>query len=171
MVSHCQESTIEFGHALDSWFRHFASCIWYCKKTWNRAKTIFGVPSILPPPKKIHFLPSSRDFLRKKVCGFSNRQLQENVFNRANLFGGGNLYVPPIQPPKSSVFQDGVKKTWRKMNKLPQDKMSREIKCLSFFPQKITQRQPTSHNSGNGHFCYRTMPPPSASFGNISAKN
>jgi hypothetical protein len=31
-----------------------------------------------------------------RVCGFSNRQLHENVFNHANLFGGGNLYVPPI---------------------------------------------------------------------------
>ncbi len=100
MVSHCQESTIELWHALDSWFRYFASCFWYCKKTWNRAKTVFGVPSILPPPqKKIHFLPRTRDFLRKRVCGFSNWQLQENVFNRANLFGGAICMFPPFNPP------------------------------------------------------------------------
>jgi hypothetical protein len=98
MVSHCQESTIEFGHALDSRFRHFAFCFWYCKKTWNRAKTIFGAPSILPPPKKNHFLPRTRDFSRKRVCGFSNRQLQENVFNRANLFGGQSLCSPHLTP-------------------------------------------------------------------------
>jgi hypothetical protein len=39
------------------------------------------------------------------------------------------------------------------------------------FSPKITQRQTTSHNSRNGRFCYRTMRPPLASFGHISAKN
>ncbi len=97
MVSHCQES-IEFGHALDSWFRLVASCFWYRKKTWNCAKTFFGVLSILPPPKKIHFLLRTRDFSRKGVCGFSNRGLQENVFNRANLFGGAIFMFSPFNP-------------------------------------------------------------------------
>jgi hypothetical protein len=72
MVSHCQERTIEFGHALDSQFRHFASCFQYCKKTWNRAKTICGVPSILPPPKKNHFfqeqeISKGREFVASQI--------------------------------------------------------------------------------------------------------
>ncbi len=99
MVSHWQESTTEFGQAVDSRFRHFASCFGYYKKTWNRAKTIFGAPSILPPPKKIHFLPRTRDFSRKRVCGFSIWRLQENVFNSANLFGGAIFMFPPFNPP------------------------------------------------------------------------
>ncbi len=41
----------------------------------------------------------------------------------------------------------------------------------SSFSPKITQRRTTSHNSENGRFCYRTMCPPSASFGYISTKN
>jgi hypothetical protein len=60
-------------------------------------KTIFGVPSILPPPK-FHFLLRTRDFSRKRVCGFSNWQLQGNVFNHANLFRGAICMFPPINP-------------------------------------------------------------------------
>jgi hypothetical protein len=30
----------------------------------------------------------------------SQRQLQENVFTRANLFGGGNLIAPPHLTPQ-----------------------------------------------------------------------
>ncbi len=45
-----------------------------------------------PPTKKIHFLPRTRDFLRKRVCG----RLQENVFNRANLFGGVLFLFPHL---------------------------------------------------------------------------
>jgi hypothetical protein len=59
-------------------------------------KPFLGHPQYLPPPKKNHFLPRTRDFSRKRVCGFSNRQLQENVFNRVNLFGGAILLFPPI---------------------------------------------------------------------------
>jgi hypothetical protein len=66
-------------------------------------KPFSGHPQYSPPPqKKIHFLPRTRDFSRKRVCGFSNRQLQENVFNCANLFGGGqSYYFPPFSfsPP------------------------------------------------------------------------
>ena len=43
--------------------------------------------------------------------------------------------------------------------------------CTRFASKKKTQHQTTSHNSKNGRFCYRTAPPPSASFGNFSAKN
>jgi hypothetical protein len=63
-------------------------------------KPFLGRPQYFPPPKKIHFLPRTRDFLRKRVCGFSNQRLQENIFNRANLFGGGqSYYSPPFSPP------------------------------------------------------------------------
>jgi hypothetical protein len=99
MVSHWQESTIEFGHAVDSRFRHFASCFWYCKKTWNHAKNHFWGALNTSLPQKFHFLLGTRDFLRKRVCGFSDWQLQENVFNHANLFGGAIFLFPPINPP------------------------------------------------------------------------
>jgi hypothetical protein len=59
-------------------------------------KPFLGHPQYPPPPKKIHFLPRTRDFSRKRVCGFSNWRLQENIFNRANLFGGAILLFPPI---------------------------------------------------------------------------
>jgi hypothetical protein len=72
-------------------------------------KTIFGVPSILPPPKKIHFLPRRRDFSRKRVCGFSIWRLQEIVFNRANLFGGAICMFPPCNPP-NPVSSRGLRK-------------------------------------------------------------
>ncbi len=68
-------------------------------------KTIFGVPSILPPPPQFHFLLQTRDFLRKRVCGFSNWRLQESVFNRANLFVGAIFMFPPINPPNPVSFR------------------------------------------------------------------
>jgi hypothetical protein len=42
---------------------------------------------------------------------------------------------------------------------------------MTFFQEKNNPRQMTSHNLQNGQFCCRTRAPPSASFGNISAKN
>jgi hypothetical protein len=36
---------------------------------------------------------------RKRVCCFSNWQLQENVINRASLFGGEIFMFPPFNPP------------------------------------------------------------------------
>jgi hypothetical protein len=62
-------------------------------------KPFLGRPQYSPPPKKNHFLPRTRDFSRKRVCGFSNRQLQENVFNHANLCGGAIFMFPPFNPP------------------------------------------------------------------------
>ena len=41
----------------------------------------------------------------------------------------------------------------------------------TFFQEKNNPRRTTSHNLQNGQFCCRTRAPPSASFGNISAKN
>jgi hypothetical protein len=55
----------------------------------------WGTLNSSPPPKN-PFFSRTRDFSRKRVCGFSNRQLQENIFNRANLFGGQSYYLPPI---------------------------------------------------------------------------
>jgi hypothetical protein len=55
-----------------------------------------------------------------------------------------------------------------------QDKMSHKIKGLCFgscFPPQENQLQTTLHISEDVRFCYRTMDPPSASFGHISAKN
>ncbi len=61
-------------------------------------KPFLGCPQYFPPPKKNHFLPRTRDFLRKRVRGFSNWQLQENMFNRANLFGGATLCSSYLTP-------------------------------------------------------------------------
>jgi hypothetical protein len=58
-------------------------------------KPFLGHPQHFPPSKKIHFLPRTRVFSRKRVCGFSNQRLQEHIFNCANIFGGQSL-VPPI---------------------------------------------------------------------------
>ncbi len=41
----------------------------------------------------------------------------------------------------------------------------------TFFQEKNNPRRTTSHNLQNGQFCCCTRAPPSASFGNISAKN
>ena len=40
-----------------------------------------------------------------------------------------------------------------------------------FLQEKNNPRRMTSHNLQNGQYCCRTRAPPSASFGNISAKN
>jgi hypothetical protein len=97
MVSHCQESTIEFGHALDSRFRHFASCFWYCKKTWNRAKTIFGAPSILyPPPKKIlseQEISQEREFVASQIGNYKKMCLIVQTY-----LGGQSLCSPHLTP-------------------------------------------------------------------------
>jgi hypothetical protein len=61
-------------------------------------KSFLGRPQYFPPPK-FHFLLRTRDFSRKRVCGFSNWRLQENIFNCANLFGGAIFMFPPINPP------------------------------------------------------------------------
>jgi hypothetical protein len=80
-------------------------------------KTIFGAPSILPPPQKFHFLLRPRVFLRKRVCGFSNWQFQENVFNHANLFGGGAIFMfPPINPQNPVSSRQRVKEEIRNSN-------------------------------------------------------
>jgi hypothetical protein len=64
-------------------------------------KTIFGAPSILPPPKNSIFfqeeeISREREFVASQIWG-----LQENVFNHANLFGGAIFMFPPFNPPKS----------------------------------------------------------------------
>jgi hypothetical protein len=59
-------------------------------------KPFLRYPQYFPPPKKKHFLPRTRSFSRKRVFGLSNWRLQEDVFNRENLFGGATLLFPPI---------------------------------------------------------------------------
>ncbi len=49
----------------------------------------------------------TRDFSRKRFVA-SQRQLQENVFTRANLFGGGNLIVPPHLTPQIQCLPEGA---------------------------------------------------------------
>ncbi len=61
-------------------------------RRWNRSKTCF-VRSHYPP--KNPFLLKTRDFSRMRFAA-SQRRLQENVFTRANLFGGAILLFPPI---------------------------------------------------------------------------
>jgi hypothetical protein len=43
----------------------------------------------------------SQNFSRKRIWGFSNQRLQENVFNRGNYLGG-NLNATLLLPPTSS---------------------------------------------------------------------
>jgi hypothetical protein len=62
-------------------------------------KPFLGRPQNFPSPQKIHFFPRTRDFLRKRVCGFSNQRLQKNVFDHAKLFGGAIFMFPPFNPP------------------------------------------------------------------------
>jgi hypothetical protein len=57
------------------------------KKAWNRANVASPIPS------KIYFFVER--FLEKGLW-FSK---QENIFTRANLFGGGNYFAPPFNPP------------------------------------------------------------------------
>ncbi len=63
-------------------------------------KPFLGCPQYFPPQKKSIFFQEQGDFLRKRVCGFSNWQLQENIFNRANLFGGAILLSSPHSTPR-----------------------------------------------------------------------
>jgi hypothetical protein len=63
-------------------------------------KPFWGRLQYPPPPKKIIFFQRTQNFSRKRVWGFSNWRLQENVFNRAKLFGWGGLNVPPHLTPQ-----------------------------------------------------------------------
>jgi hypothetical protein len=76
-------------------------------------KPFLGRSQYFPPPLKNHFLPRTRDFSRKRVCGFSNWRLQENVFNRANLFGGEIFMFPPFNPPNPVSSWYTLYFTWR----------------------------------------------------------
>ncbi len=106
MVSHCQETTIEFGHAMDFWFRHFAYCFRYCKKTWNRAKTILGVPSILPPKKIVFFqeqeISWEREFVASQIGNYKKMFLIVQ-----NYFGGLSLCSPHLTPQIQCLPESG----------------------------------------------------------------
>ncbi len=98
MVSHCQESTIEFGHALDSRFKHFAPFIWYCKKTQNCAKTIFAASSILPPPKKSIFF-KEQEISQEKSLWLLKLAITRFFFIVQIYLGGQSLCSPHLTPP------------------------------------------------------------------------
>jgi hypothetical protein len=95
MVSHCQESTIEFGHALDSRFRHFASCFWYYKKTWNCAKPFLGHPQYFPPPKKIMFF-QEQEISREREFVASQISAYKKMFLIVQTYLGGQSVCSPI---------------------------------------------------------------------------
>ncbi len=78
-------------HALDSWFRTLASYFSYCTKM-ESCGNLFCALSF-SPQKSIS--SKTRDFSRTRFVA-SQRQLQENVFTHANLFGGAILLFPPI---------------------------------------------------------------------------
>jgi hypothetical protein len=61
-------------------------------------KPFLGHPQYSPPPKKKHFLPRTRDFSRKRVCGFSNRRLQEMFLIVQTYLGGQSLCSPHLTP-------------------------------------------------------------------------
>ncbi len=84
-------------HAFDSRFRTLASYFSYCTKM-ESCENLFCALSF-SPNKSIS--SKTRDFSRTWFVA-SQRRLQENVFTRANLFGGAILLFPPIQPPRSS---------------------------------------------------------------------
>ncbi len=67
----------------------------YCRKM-ELCKNLFCAVSF-SPQKSIS--SKTRDFSRTRFVA-SQRQLQENVFTCANLFGGGNLIVPPHLTPQ-----------------------------------------------------------------------
>jgi hypothetical protein len=102
---------------LDSRFRLSLLVSGIARKHGIVPKPFLGRSKYFPPKKEIHFLPRTRDYSRKRVCGFSNRRLQENIFNHANLFGGAILLFPPIKPPKSSIFQKNGVRAERKERK------------------------------------------------------
>jgi hypothetical protein len=78
-------------HALDSQFKTLASYFSYCTKM-ESCKNLFCALSFSP---KKSISSKTRDFSRTRFVA-SQRQLQENVFTRANLFGGAILLFPPI---------------------------------------------------------------------------
>jgi hypothetical protein len=81
---------------LDSQFRHFASHFWYWEKTWNCAKTIFGAPSILSPPKKTIFfleqkISQEREFVASQIGDYKKMLLIMQTY-----LGGQSYYSPPF---------------------------------------------------------------------------
>jgi hypothetical protein len=93
-ISHCARKHC-LCHVLDSPFRTLASYFSYCTKT-ESCENLFVRSHSLP---KNPFLLRKRDFSRMRFVA-SQRRLQENVFTRANLLGGGQSYCfPPFNPP------------------------------------------------------------------------
>ncbi len=90
IISHCARKHC-LWHALDSWFRTLASYFSYWTKM-ESCKNLFCALSFSPQKS---FYSKTRDFLRTRFVA-SQRQLQENVFTPANLFGGAILLFPPI---------------------------------------------------------------------------
>jgi hypothetical protein len=83
---------------MDSLFRHFASCFWYCKKTWNRAKTILGAPSILPSQKKSIFF-QEQDISREREFVASQFGDYKKMFLIVQTYlEGQSLCFPHLTP-------------------------------------------------------------------------
>ncbi len=90
IIFHCARKHC-LWHALNSRFRTLASYFSYCTKI-ESCKNLFCVLSFCPQKSTSS---KTRDFSRTRFVA-SQRRLQENVFTRANLFGGAILLSPPI---------------------------------------------------------------------------
>ncbi len=86
----CEKALHCLWHTLDSRFRTLASYFLYCTKM-ELCENLFCALSF-SPQKSIS--SKTRDFSRMRFLA-SQRQLQENVFTRANLFGGAILLFGP----------------------------------------------------------------------------
>ncbi len=90
IISHCARKPVfGMGWILDLELLLLISCI---ARKWNHTKTFFCALSFSPENS---ISSKTRDFSRTRFVA-SQRRLQENVFTRANLFGGANLLFPPI---------------------------------------------------------------------------
>jgi hypothetical protein len=127
-------------------------------------KPFLGCPHYFPP-QKIHIHPRTRDFLRKRVCGFSNWRLQENVVNHVNLFGGAIFMFPPFNPP-NPVSSRSAKQALE-----PKNTCTPKITCTCFLCNRHTKKHATPDDRQKWPNGYHTTSSPTTDFHHYLAKN
>jgi hypothetical protein len=69
------------------------------KKTWNRAKTIFGAPSIVPPPKKKSIFFQEQEVSREREFVVSQFGDYKKMFLIVQTYlEGQSLFSPHLTP-------------------------------------------------------------------------
>jgi hypothetical protein len=105
--------------AVDSRFRHFASCFLYCKKTWNRAKTIFGVPAILPPPQKKSIFFQEQEISQEREFVVSQFGDYKKMFLIVQTYLVGQSLCSPHLTPQIQCLRETKEPTqqhnWKKV--------------------------------------------------------